>query len=325
MLQQWVVERPEEMFRDLREKDPIFFTPGPVVVTRYRDVIEVVDLDQIFSVKPYGAAMMRDNGGPNFILGMDDGTEFEHDLAVLHLAVRRDDLGRIRTIVANRTRELLDQAQAAGRLDITDGFSRLIPTLFVADYFGVPGPDPTTLMNWVRAMFTDIFLNFTQDPHISANGIAAGVEFRAYVDGLIAAIKSDRANGDPAKDDVIGRLITMQNAPGAGFTDNRLRDNLIGCVTGVLENTNTAIVNIIDWLFDHPEIMKGAVEAARNDDTDLVRQYATRDSALPYSGAADGPPCAAGAHAREGHGSRQDDPGPYRCFRLQRLGDDGPN
>lgn len=273
MLQQWVVERPEEMFRDLREKDPIFFTPGPVVVTRYRDVIEVVDLEETFSVKPYGIAMMRDNGGPNFILGMDNGPEFEHELAVLHLSVRREDLPRIRSIVATRTAELLDKAQSAGRLDLTDGFSRLIPTLLVADYFGVPGPDSLTLMTWVRRMFTDIFLNFTQDPHISESGIAAGVEFRAYVDSLIAKTKAERAAGAPPKDDVLGRLITMQNAPGACFTDTRLRDNLIGCATGVLENTNTAIVNIIDWLFDHPEILQGAVEAAGNDDTETVRKY----------------------------------------------------
>ena len=65
----------------------------------------------------------------------------------------------------------------------------------------------------------------------------------------------------------------MQRAPKASFTDSRLRDNLIGCVTGVLENTNTAIVNIMNYLFDHPDIMKGAVEAARNNDTALLRSY----------------------------------------------------
>lgn len=273
LLQKWVVENPEGMFRDLRAREPIFRTPGPVVVTRYKDVIEVADLDEVFSVAPYGVAMMRNNGGPNFILGMDNGPEFEQDLSILHLAVRREDLDRIRAIVQTRTRELVDAALPAGQLDITDGFARMIPTLFVGDYFGVPGPDPVKLMNWVRLMFTDIFLNFAQDPKVSAQGAAAGVEFRAYVDALIARIKQERAAGAAEKDDVIGRLITMQRAPQAGFTDSRLRDNLIGCVTGVLENTNTAIVNIIDWLLDHPDIMAGAVDAARNNDSQLLRKY----------------------------------------------------
>ena len=142
------------MFADLRAHEPVFVTPGPVVVSRYRDVIEVIDLHEIFSVKPYGVAMMRNNGGPNFILGMDDGPEFEQDLSILKLAVRRDDLERIGKIVAARTRETLTKLSGSRRIDIT-AIARMVPTLFVADYFGVPGPDPATLMNWVRAMFSD--------------------------------------------------------------------------------------------------------------------------------------------------------------------------
>ena len=194
LLQEWVVQRPGEMFADLRAHEPVFVTPGPVVVSRYRDVIEVIDLHEIFSVKPYGVAMMRNNGGPNFILGMDDGPEFEQDLSILKLAVRRDDLERIGKIVAARTRETLTKLSGSRRIDIT-AIARMVPTLFVADYFGVPGPDPATLMNWVRAMFSDIFLNFTQDPVVAERGMKAGVEFRAYVDQLIANLKAGRAAG----------------------------------------------------------------------------------------------------------------------------------
>jgi cytochrome P450 len=272
MLQEWVVKHPEEMFEDLRAHQPIFVTPGATVVTRYRDVIEVIDLDEVFSVAPYGVAMMRNNGGPNFILGMDNGPAFEHDLSVLKLAVRRDDLDRIRDIVAKRTAQLIAEAMASGNVDLAD-LGRRVPTLLVADYFGVPGPDPTTLMNWVRAIFSDIFLNFTQDRAVSERGMRAGVEFRAYVDRLIADLKGDRAAGGEEGDDVIGRLITMQKAPRASFTDDRIRDNLIGCVTGVLENTNTAISNVMNVLFERPDVMKGAIDAALADDTPLVRKY----------------------------------------------------
>ena len=272
LLQEWVVQRPGEMFADLRAHEPVFVTPGPVVVSRYRDVIEVIDLHEIFSVKPYGVAMMRNNGGPNFILGMDDGPEFEQDLSILKLAVRRDDLERIGKIVAARTRETLTKLSGSRRIDIT-AIARMVPTLFVADYFGVPGPDPATLMNWVRAMFSDIFLNFTQDPVVAERGMKAGVEFRAYVDQLIANLKAGRAAGAAETNDVIGRLITMQRAPEAAFSDSRLRDNLIGCVTGVLENTNTAIVNIMNYMFDHPDVMAGATAAAERNDNSLLRTY----------------------------------------------------
>ena len=268
LMEQWIVENPDQMFAELRAQRPIFITPGPVVVSKYRDVLEVASLDNIFSVKPYGVAMMRDNGGPNFILGMDDGPEFEHDLSLLHLAVRRTDLDRIRDIVANVTAQLVGAARSSGTFDLTDGFARLIPTLTVSQYFGVSGPSPQALMDWVRPMFTDIFLNFNQDPNISAAGIAAGQQFRAYVDTLIQARKAAGAT----EDTVIDRLIAMQAAPNS-FSDSRLRDNLIGCVSGVLENTNSAVVNVIDYLLDHPEQLAGAAAAARSGDDVLLQQY----------------------------------------------------
>lgn len=269
LMEKWIVENPSAMFAELRAEKPIFITPGPVIISRYRDVIEVANLDQIFSVKPYGVAMMRDNGGPNFILGMDDGPEFESDLALLHLAVKRSDLDRIRTIIAGHAAKATTAAAALGQLDLTEHYARWVPTQFVADYFGVPGPDSATLMNWVRAMFTDIFLNFTSDPAISATGIEAGRQFRAYVDELITGLQQTNT----AKDDVIGRLIKMQSDPSASFSNSRIRDNVIGCVTGVLENTNTAIVEILDFLFDHPEQMIGATAAAHAGNNDLLLRY----------------------------------------------------
>jgi cytochrome P450 len=262
------------MFAELRAQKPIFITPGPVIVSRYRDVREVASLDQIYSVKPYGVAMMRNNGGPNFVLGMDDGPDFENDLAILHLAVKRADLDRIRGIVAGYAAKAVDQARATGALNLTANYARLVPSEFVAEYFGVPGPDLETLMAWVRAMFSDIFLNFTQDPHVMAAGAAAGVKFRGYVDQLIESIQeSEGQESEGPKDDVIGRLITMQADPASSFTNSRIRDNLIGCVTGVLENTNTAIVTIVDFLFDHPEQLQGAVAAARAGNNDLLLRY----------------------------------------------------
>jgi cytochrome P450 len=269
LFQKWLVENPTDLFTELRAQQPIFVTPGPIVVSRYRDVVEVASLDEIYSVKPYGVAMMRDNGGPNFILGMENGPEFETDLSILHLAVRRNDLDSIRAIVARHAAAALDAARSVGRFDITEGYAHLVPAQFAGEYFGVPGPDSGTLIKWVRAMFADLFLNFSEDPGVIAAAVQAGQEFRTYVDSLIASIQ---ANGR-TKDDVICRLIAMQCNQPTSFSNSRLRDNLIGCVTGILENTNTAVVNIIDFLLDHPEQMAGAVSAARSNDNDLLLRY----------------------------------------------------
>jgi hypothetical protein len=52
LIQQWIVQHPDALFDELRAQRPIFITPGPVIVSKYRDVIEVVSLDDVFSVKP---------------------------------------------------------------------------------------------------------------------------------------------------------------------------------------------------------------------------------------------------------------------------------
>ena len=64
----------------------------------------------------------------------------------------------------------------------------------------------------------------------------------------------------------------MQRAPKAAFTDSRLRDNLIGCITGVLDNTCTAVVNAIHVLLSRPDDLKAAQAAAKaGDDVTLLR------------------------------------------------------
>lgn len=271
LLQQWVVERPAELFAELRARRPIFVTPGPVVVSLYQDVMEVIDLDDVFSVKPYGVAMMRDNGGPNFILGMDAGDELDHDLSLLKLAIRRSDLGDIRAFVAQQAQALIAAARESGRLELTDGYGRLVPTRLIGHYFGVPGPDEQTLMTWCRRMFQDIFINFNSDPTIAEAGTQAGREFRAYVDELISARHGD---GSPdGRTTVLDRLVAQQCDPDSSFTGDRIRDNLIGCAVGVIDNLTGAVANAVDVLLDHQDELQAATADALAGNDEHVLRY----------------------------------------------------
>ncbi len=194
----WLLNHPGELFAELRARRPVLVTPGPgpVLVTRYRDVLEVAGHDDVFSVLPYGQAMQRVNGGPNFILGMDSSPQFDHDLALLKLVVRRSDQDTIRTVVAEAAASLVDAARAQGRLDVTD-YGRRAPAMLAASYFGVPGPTPDTLMSWCRDMFMEIFVNFTEDPEIRKRGLDGGRLFRDYVDGLVQ--QAHRSDSGPAR------------------------------------------------------------------------------------------------------------------------------
>jgi cytochrome P450 len=269
LLLEWLLQRPAELFAELRENRPILMTPGPVLVSRYTDVLEVAGTTDVYSVAPYGEAMMLVNGGPNFILGMDDSPEFDHDLAALKLAARRTDLDRIRSTVAALAHQQLDAARAVGKIDLTDQYGRLVPALLAGEYFGVPGSTPQELMTWCRAMFREIFVNFLDDPVIREAGIAAGVALRAHVEHQIAQAHT----GKPCADTVLQRLVDMQCSNGAHLTDQGIRDNLIGCVVGILDNTVAAVCNVMDHLLEHESVLASTRAAAGADDNDLLLKY----------------------------------------------------
>jgi cytochrome P450 len=259
---------PADLFAELRANRPIFVMPGPApaVVTRYRDVVEVADVGSVFGVRPYAATNAVILGGANFLLGMDDSPQYEFEVSALRVSIRRTDLDLIRSYVAANARALTGKAGAAGQLEIAEGFGRALPLQLAGQYFGVPGPDPGTLGTWIRTMFVELFLNLNQDPAITAAGAQAGKAMGTYIEGLIAQIRADRKGGAAPKDDILGRLLTAQSDPATSLSDDRVRDNLIGLLVGMIDNTQMGVVNTMDVLFNHPDKLQAAVAAARASD-----------------------------------------------------------
>jgi len=268
LLQQWMFAHPADLFAELRANRPIFVMPGPApaVVTRYRDVVEVADVGSVFGVRPYAATNAVILGGANFLLGMDDSPQYEFEVSALRVSIRRTDLDLIRSYVAANARALTGKAGAAGQLEIAEGFGRALPLQLAGQYFGVPGPDAGTLGTWIRTMFVELFLNLNQDPAITAAGAQAGKAMGTYIEGLIARIRADCKGGAAPKDDILGRLLTAQSDPATSLSDDRVRDNLIGLLVGMIDNTQMGVVNTMDVLFNHPDKLQAAVAAARASD-----------------------------------------------------------
>jgi cytochrome P450 len=273
LFQHWIFGKPNELFAELRAKKPIFVMPGPApaVVSRFRDVIEVADVNSAFGVKPYALTNGVIFGGQNFLLGMEDGPQYEFEVSALRVIIRRTDLDTIRSLVAANAREATDAAKAAGRLDITDGFARALPLRLAGQYFGVPGPDARTLGTWIRTIFTELFLNLNQDPQIAAAGAKAGQDFRSYIGGLIAQARAEPRGA--AKDDILHRMLAAQADPATSLSDERLRDNLIGLLVGMIDNTEMGVVNTIDVLFRNPDKLQAAVAAAKASDPGLLLPF----------------------------------------------------
>jgi cytochrome P450 len=264
LLEQHAREHPEPLFALLRRVSPIVVLNGVAIVTQYDDVLEVLNRDEAFSVEPYRDKMKALAG--DFILGTDDSPEYERDVSVLRLAAPRSDIPDLVPFVADTAEALV--AASAGRLDVAD-LAKRVPARLVGHWFGTPGPDEERLIAWTLAMFEEIFVNLKNDPEIHTRAHEAGKALRAHLDELIAARKA----GGGERDDVLGRLLAMQAAEPAAFSDEEIRTNFIGLVCGFVPTIATATTLALDALLDRPDALESAQDAARAGDVDAVRAH----------------------------------------------------
>jgi cytochrome P450 len=263
LVEKHAIEHPQPVFAALRTIKPVLLAHGLAIVTRYPDVVEVLDHDDAFSVEPYRAKMERLAG--DFILGTDDGPLYERDISILRLAAPRSDLPGLVDFMERTAAELVP---AQGRVNVADIANRA-PARLAGRWLGTPGPDEDSMIRWTLAMFEDIFVNVKDDPKISEAADDAAAGLRPYLDELI---RSRKAAAEPG-DDVLGRLLAMQAVPGTALSDERIRNNLIGTVVGFIPTIATATTLAVDALLDRPEALAGAQRAAQADDTDGVRDH----------------------------------------------------
>jgi cytochrome P450 len=203
-----VTDHPQPLFDLLRTFKPVLQIHDIAIVTRYPDVVEVLTNDESFGVERYATKMESLLG--TFILGLDDSPEYERDVSILRLAAPRSDLPAMINFVTQTADELVAQAAARdGRVEIPD-LAKRVPARLIGRWFGTPGPDEDTLIEWACAMFEDIFVNLDDDPRIHAAALAAVADWKPYLAGLIAARKASGVHTE----DVLGRLLAMQANPG---------------------------------------------------------------------------------------------------------------
>jgi cytochrome P450 len=233
---------------------------GTAIVTRYQDVIEVLDCDADFEVV-YEPKMRAITGGENFFLGMQDSALYTRDTSNMRLAMRRDDVAAIVEPLARRHAEKL-LAQASNRVDVPQELSLPVPTVIVTDYFGITGAQGSDLIAWATVMFWYLFVDLAGDPVLERRALDAAISCRGVID---IAIAHRKASGE-AKDDVLGRCLAMQKANLPGMDDLSIRNNLIGLVIGAIPTISKACVQVLDQLFQRPQALESACVAARSGD-----------------------------------------------------------
>jgi cytochrome P450 len=255
----------------LRNLKPILALPknGPVFVTRFHDVQEALSRPEVFRVTY--APMMDPSVGP-YMLGRDNTTINQRDKGIMRSLMQREDLLRVREMVADLADKAIDAHRQAGRIEVVSELSRRVPIQLTGEYFGFPGPDMNSMMRWSRATQYDMFHNTDKDPQIHAENVAAGREMQAYLEALLPRRREELAN-NPALDDILSRLLKSTFVDAIHFDQQRIITNMMGTLVGGIETTSQAIVQILDQFFKRPKILAEATAAARADDDDLLFKY----------------------------------------------------
>lgn len=230
---------------------------GTAIVTRQRDVIEVLDREADFAVV-YEPKMRAITGGANFFLGMQDSADYARDTSLMRLAMRREDVGSIVTPLVTAHAEAAVAAQDGG-MDVAADLTLPAATAIVEHYFGTPHPDVAA---WATAMFWYLFVDLKGEPAIEAAGLAAAAACRAMLDAAIAA----RKTAPTPANDVLARCLALQASGTDGFDDTAIRDNLIGMVIGCIPTLSKAAIQALDTLLARPDALAGAQRAASEGD-----------------------------------------------------------
>src|SRR5690348_15596100 len=172
-------------FKELRDTRPILQGLMGTLVAQFRDVEEILHREEIFSVSPYLPRMMGVIGP--FVLSQDITPRYDHDISIMRLVVRREDLQRVKEIVSRQAAAIVSQLfQGGGPVDIVQRLSRKVPVRLADEYFGFSAPQDEQMMAWARACFREFFINLLDDPVVRAPAVGAGAEMRRRLDALLA-------------------------------------------------------------------------------------------------------------------------------------------
>jgi cytochrome P450 len=262
-------------FGALRSIKPVAVFGKTAFVTRYKDVADVLERQQEFTVYQIDGYKMAEMGNI-FVLGMDESLEATRDRDMLRKVILRGDLDFIRTFIRQKGAELIAQAASSTsqalttgphQIDTVNGYARLASVRLVAGYFGVPA-DEQQMMQWQRAIFNEAFVNLNNDPAILQTGMVAAKEVATHLANLIT---ERNQHPDDLPDNVLNRLIRQQAT--TEWLDNDAVKRNILCILGVVENTSKVVTHVIDQLLRRPAIFAIARSAAVAGDMATVKNY----------------------------------------------------
>lgn len=259
------------MFAFMRRHRPVVQAGDVTVLALRADVEEVLGDPRRFTVGLYGPKMEAITGP--FMLGVDDTPRHGHDRAAMDRAVRRQDLPDVATMTLDLARGRIERARGAGRLDVVAELCEPVVEHVVSRWFAPTGPDPMTHVQWARDVFHELFINVADLAEPRDRAHAAAAAWRPFLDDLVAGRERDLEAGREVPDDVLTRLLRLQQEDEPNLHDVTIRHNLLGMVTGWIPTVCNALPRAVDELLGREDELRRVQDAARQGDLDTVAGF----------------------------------------------------
>lgn len=295
LVQEWIrTEHRLPFFKQLREQRPVLETPECTLVANFVDVRDMLNMPKIFTVDLYKPKMAVTGPDDGYLMAHDDDALHYREKSLMQGLLNRDDLPRVRKMVATTAARILQQAN--GEMDFINDYCRQVPVALVQDYFGLDGIDAEDLIRWSYWNQYDAFNNQPFDciPDNEYQTIVdehnkASEELVAYIGVLMTRkllwIKLKQLFRFLLKlpqrllfnligmalpehhETMVERLLLSRFSDGTNLPLLRVATNAGGLLIGAVETTSQAVSQIIEFLLVHPEQLKKAKDLAREKDT----------------------------------------------------------
>jgi cytochrome P450 len=221
------------------------------LVSRWNDVQHVLEQDLAYRIEPINGPNFQTISGA-FVLGLDRGPQFARERRQMYDAVSRIDTADLRTRIRGEADRIIADALDAGdRVDVAHGYAHPVAARSAAYLFGISGPTEGDLMRVCRALFHFSFLANPSETRVTERARRAAEELRAW---MVDEIERRRRNGIRI-DDVLGRLLDLQEESGALLDGDTARRILVGLLVGAIDTTAPAVPRIVYVLASDPALL----------------------------------------------------------------------
>lgn len=232
---------PIEWYKEMLNRHPVYYHKKTDTwnVFKYEDVKQVLSNYKIFSSEGnrttifVGSNNNQEKNSPINITNMDP-PHHRKSRSLLAAAFTPRSLKNWEPRIQQIARQLVEEIQENTTIDIVKALSAPLPSLVIADLFGVPLQDRYQFKKWVDILFQPYDKERLEDIELAKQNAA-----KEYFQYLFPIVVHKRSN---LTDDIISDLIQAE-VDGEKFTDEQIVQMTMVLLGAGVETTSHAIAN----------------------------------------------------------------------------------